>query len=246
MTDTPLDPHSPLHQRIPRTRMSAGTSAREPGPVHRLCAWRAGADAGGRVDASAHQSRAQRAGGGCLGGPLVSRSSAGPGPMRSPCICTRRFLSRSPIDRGAAAGIAGLWFLLVAFYNLADAIDSVAHVFGHKLETQHDESRNVAWMGIAGAWRRLARESSPLSIQRQAWLVAGTIRLDLADHPGASRAGPRNRRAPPPKARPSGGGADQGVNRRASHRSLRKGPIRPERSESVAGALSRHEPAAQR
>ncbi len=46
------------------------------------------------------------------------------------------------------AGVAGVWFLLVAFYNLADAIDSVAHVFGHKLKNQRDESRNVAWMGI--------------------------------------------------------------------------------------------------
>ena len=30
----------------------------------------------------------------------------------------------------------------VALYNVADAIDSVSHVFGRKLEPQHDESRN--------------------------------------------------------------------------------------------------------
>ena len=47
-----------------------------------------------------------------------------------------------------AAGVIGVWLTLVVFYNLADAIDSAAHIFGHKLKKQHDESRNLAWMGI--------------------------------------------------------------------------------------------------
>jgi fatty-acid desaturase len=46
------------------------------------------------------------------------------------------------------SGIAGIWLTLVALYNLGDAIDSVAHTFGRKLQTQQDESRNSVWMGI--------------------------------------------------------------------------------------------------
>jgi stearoyl-CoA desaturase (delta-9 desaturase) len=47
-----------------------------------------------------------------------------------------------------AAGVFGFWLTLVTLYNLADGIDSVSHVFGHKLEQQRDESRNLAWMGV--------------------------------------------------------------------------------------------------
>jgi hypothetical protein len=47
-----------------------------------------------------------------------------------------------------AAGVLGIWLTLAALYNAGDAIDSVAHVFGRKLEKQQDESRNSAWMGI--------------------------------------------------------------------------------------------------
>ena len=45
-------------------------------------------------------------------------------------------------------GVLGIWLTLIVLYNLADAIDSVAHVFGRKLDAQHDESRNSGWMGI--------------------------------------------------------------------------------------------------
>jgi stearoyl-CoA desaturase (delta-9 desaturase) len=45
-------------------------------------------------------------------------------------------------------GVAGIWLTLVVLYNLGDAIDSVTHVFGRKLQAQRDESRNNAWMGI--------------------------------------------------------------------------------------------------
>jgi len=45
-------------------------------------------------------------------------------------------------------GVAGIWLTLLVLYNLADAIDSVAHVWGRKLDAQRDESRNNGWMGI--------------------------------------------------------------------------------------------------
>jgi fatty-acid desaturase len=47
-----------------------------------------------------------------------------------------------------AGGVLGIWLTLIGLYNAADAIDSVAHVFGRRLEPQHDESRNSAWMGL--------------------------------------------------------------------------------------------------
>jgi len=46
------------------------------------------------------------------------------------------------------AGIVGMWILLVAFYNLADAIDSVTHLYGTTLPGQPDGSRNNRLMGI--------------------------------------------------------------------------------------------------
>jgi len=58
-----------------------------------------------------------------------------------------------------AAGVLGIWLTLVALYNAGDAIDSVAHVFGRKLEKQQDESRNSAWMGILVAPGSLRRKT---------------------------------------------------------------------------------------
>ena len=46
------------------------------------------------------------------------------------------------------AGSAILWLTLVALYNLGDAIDSVSHMFGHRLPGQQDGSRNGLIMGI--------------------------------------------------------------------------------------------------
>jgi stearoyl-CoA desaturase (delta-9 desaturase) len=45
-------------------------------------------------------------------------------------------------------GVAGIWLTLIMLYNLADAIDSAAHLFGQRLEGQRDQSRNSPWMGI--------------------------------------------------------------------------------------------------
>jgi len=47
-----------------------------------------------------------------------------------------------------AAGIAVLWIVLVALYNLADGIDSVSHLYGSTLPGQHDASRNGRVMGL--------------------------------------------------------------------------------------------------
>jgi stearoyl-CoA desaturase (delta-9 desaturase) len=46
------------------------------------------------------------------------------------------------------AGIAGAWIVLVALYNLGDAIDSVSHLYGHTLAGQTDGARNSLLMGI--------------------------------------------------------------------------------------------------
>jgi hypothetical protein len=48
------------------------------------------------------------------------------------------------------AGIKGLvvyWMTTVVLYNLGDAIDSVAHMFGNELPGQRDRSRNSFAMG---------------------------------------------------------------------------------------------------
>jgi fatty-acid desaturase len=45
-------------------------------------------------------------------------------------------------------GVAGIWLTFIVLYNLADGIDSLAHTFGRKLHVQHDDARNLAWMGI--------------------------------------------------------------------------------------------------
>jgi fatty-acid desaturase len=47
-----------------------------------------------------------------------------------------------------AAGIAGFWLVLVALYNMGDAIDSVSHLYGNRLPGQQDASRNSLLMGI--------------------------------------------------------------------------------------------------
>ncbi len=147
MTDTPLDPHSPLHRGFLYAHV--GWYFRSTNPV--LCiAYALGGPARMLVDAWMRPRTNQEHNG------LAEDVSADP---------WYRFISRpwpyamamhvhAAIPLALAyrswgwTGVAGLWFLLVAFYNLADAIDSVAHVFGHKLENQRDESRNVAWMGI--------------------------------------------------------------------------------------------------
>jgi fatty-acid desaturase len=46
------------------------------------------------------------------------------------------------------AGIAGLWVVLVVLYNLADAIDSVSHLYGTTLPGQRNASRNGLVMGL--------------------------------------------------------------------------------------------------
>jgi fatty-acid desaturase len=47
-----------------------------------------------------------------------------------------------------AGGLVIFWLTLVALYNLGDAIDSVAHMFGERLPGQRDGSRNGLAMGI--------------------------------------------------------------------------------------------------
>lgn len=46
------------------------------------------------------------------------------------------------------AGVAGFWVMLVALYNMGDAIDSVSHIYGDTLPGQHDASRNSQVMGL--------------------------------------------------------------------------------------------------
>ncbi len=46
------------------------------------------------------------------------------------------------------AGVAGLWLTFTVLYNLGDAIDSVAHLYGRTLPGQRDASRNSLFMGI--------------------------------------------------------------------------------------------------
>ncbi|HMG86377.1 MAG TPA: acyl-CoA desaturase [Terracidiphilus sp.] len=45
-------------------------------------------------------------------------------------------------------GCAIVWLTLVALYNMGDAIDSIAHMFGNQLSGQHDRSRNSFVMGL--------------------------------------------------------------------------------------------------
>jgi len=48
----------------------------------------------------------------------------------------------------SAWGIVGFWFTLVILYNLGDAIDSAAHLYGSRLPSQRDASRNNWWLGV--------------------------------------------------------------------------------------------------
>lgn len=47
-----------------------------------------------------------------------------------------------------SAGIEVFWVTLVAVYNMGDAIDSVSHMYGEKVAGQQDTSRNSLVMGI--------------------------------------------------------------------------------------------------
>jgi stearoyl-CoA desaturase (delta-9 desaturase) len=46
------------------------------------------------------------------------------------------------------AGVLVFWITLVALYNMGDAIDSVSHMYGEQLSDQHDASRNSLVMGL--------------------------------------------------------------------------------------------------
>jgi len=156
--DTALDPHSPVQRGFLYAHVGLVPPLGESSAVPCLRRWRTGADAGRRVDASPHQSRAQCARGGCVCGPLVS--------LHQPTValCGRHASARwdfalAGSSMVGAAGVLGIWLTLVALYNAGDAIDSVAHVFGPKLEKQQDESRNSAWMGILVAPGSLRRKT---------------------------------------------------------------------------------------
>jgi fatty-acid desaturase len=45
-------------------------------------------------------------------------------------------------------GCAVVWLTFVALYNMGDAIDSIAHMFGNRLSGQHDRSCNSFVMGL--------------------------------------------------------------------------------------------------
>jgi fatty-acid desaturase len=145
--DTPLDPHSPLHRGLLYAHV--GWYLRSSNPV--LCvAYALGGPARMLVDAWMRPRTNQEHNG------LAADVATDP---------WYRFLSRPwpyavamhlhaavPLAVAyrcwGAIGVLGIWITLTALYNLADGIDSVAHVFGRKLEKQSDESRNSAWMGI--------------------------------------------------------------------------------------------------
>ncbi|HLX85908.1 MAG TPA: acyl-CoA desaturase [Terriglobales bacterium] len=46
------------------------------------------------------------------------------------------------------SGVVGLWLIQVVLYNLGDAIDSIAHLYGNTLPGQRDTSRNSLLMGL--------------------------------------------------------------------------------------------------
>jgi fatty-acid desaturase len=46
------------------------------------------------------------------------------------------------------SGLAVFWLTLVALYNMGDAIDSISHMYGNKLSGQQDASRNSFVMGV--------------------------------------------------------------------------------------------------
>ena len=85
-----------------------------------------------------------------------------------------------------AAGIAGVWIVLVALYNLGDAIDSVSHLYGMYTSRATRCLTEQPAHGAADPRRGLARQSSPVSVERQARFAEGPVGLDVADHPGAA------------------------------------------------------------
>jgi len=53
------------------------------------------------------------------------------------------------------AGVAGFWVTLALLYNMGDAIDSVAHLYGSRLQGQRDRSRNshiMGWLILGEGW----------------------------------------------------------------------------------------------
>ncbi len=50
--------------------------------------------------------------------------------------------------RWGIGGLAIFWITLAALYNMGDAIDSVSHMYGHRLSGQQDASRNSMVMGL--------------------------------------------------------------------------------------------------
>ncbi len=85
------------------------------------------------------------------------------------------------------AGIAGVWIVLVALYNLGDAIDSVSHLYGTTLPGQRNASRNGRLMGLLtlGEGWHANHHRFPWSARHG--LLKRSVGLDVADHPGASR-----------------------------------------------------------
>jgi len=63
-----------------------------------------------------------------------------------------------------AAGVLGIWLTLAALYNAGDAIDSVAHVFGRKLEKQPPTNSATDIRQHQGT-RRLARQGARAAAQ---------------------------------------------------------------------------------
>jgi len=146
-TDTPLDPHSPLHRGFLYAHVGWYLKSRNP----ILCiAYSLGGPARMVVDAwmrpRTNQEHNHLA-------PDVSHD-AWYRFISNPWPYGLFMHAHAAIALGLAywgwgiAGVAGIWLTLIVFYNLADGIDSVAHVFGDKLEGQRDEARNNAWMGI--------------------------------------------------------------------------------------------------
>jgi stearoyl-CoA desaturase (delta-9 desaturase) len=146
-TDTPLDPHSPVHR----------------GFWYAHVGWYLGSDNGSLCVLY------------CLAGPLRMLIDAWMRPRTNqefnalaPEVAADpwyRWLSR-PGPYAAAmhlhflipaaftwllwgpGGLAVFWLTLVALYNMGDAIDSVSHMFGDSIPGQKDASRNSLAMGI--------------------------------------------------------------------------------------------------
>jgi fatty-acid desaturase len=145
--DTPLDPHSPVQQGFLYAHV--GWYLQSKNPV--LCvAYALAGPARMLVDAwlRPHTNQQHNALAADVAGDRWYRFISQPWPY----AVAMHLHAAIPVGLSylwwGAAGVIGVWLTLVVFYNLADAIDSAAHIFGHKLKKQHDESRNLAWMGI--------------------------------------------------------------------------------------------------